>query len=284
MDAVILIDKPKGLSSQETVTVVKKKLRARKAGHTGTLDPIATGLLPVCVGEATKISRFLLDLPKQYITKIRLGERTDTFDAEGEVTARGEIGHINKENFEDVLKGFRGKIRQTPPMYSALKREGRPLYELARKGIEVEREEREVEVYELELLALEPPFAELLITCAKGTYVRSLVDDIGTRAGTYAHIAELRRTRIGEMKVEDASLPDVLPYRPESVLTIDQVLSFMEEVRVDGVAYVKAKNGASFRAVEPVTGYVRIKGPDEKLFAIGHAYKGLVKIERGLHL
>lgn len=294
MDRVILIDKPRGLTSQETVTLVKRRLGEKKAGHTGTLDPIATGLLLVCTGEATKASRFFMELPKRYSARIKLGERTDTFDAEGRVTASADASGVTAEALRAALPGFRGLIKQVPPMYSAIKLAGRPLYEMARKGIQVERQEREVEVQELELLSFEPPFAELSIACSRGTYVRSLIDDIGVRAGTYAHIAGLRRTRIGPFEVKDASPPADLPgvaspagtecpegtERPRCVLTLDEALDFMKEFTLDGLSYKKAKNGAPFRLMEPVSGYIRLKGPDGRLFAVGRALKGMVRVER----
>ncbi len=283
MDAVILIDKPQGLTSQETVTLIKRRLKVKKAGHTGTLDPIATGLLPVCVGEATKIARFLSDLPKQYLTKMKLGERTETFDSEGIVIARNPVT-ITEDGFRRVLEGFKGKIKQIPPMYSAIKLRGKPLYELARKGIEVERKEREVEIYELELFEFSPPFAKILISCSKGTYVRTLVDDIGRKAGCYAHIVELSRTRVGGFRLEDAAKPEELPEKQSSILDIDRALGFLEEITLDVFTYNKAKNGAAFSTLKPVSGFVRLKDPHGKLFAIGNAFKGVVKIERGLHL
>jgi tRNA pseudouridine55 synthase len=283
MDRVILIDKPVGLSSQEAVTLVKRRLGERKAGHTGTLDPIATGLLLVCTGEATKASRFLMDLPKRYMARIKLGERTDTFDAEGRITATADASGLTAGALRAAFEGFRGVIKQVPPMYSAIKLAGKPLYKMARRGIEVERSEREVEVAELELLSFEPPFAELSIACSRGTYVRSLVDDIGTRAGTYAHIAGLRRTQIGPFDVKAASLPSDLPGDgPEkgSGLTLDEALSFMQDFVLDAPSYKKAKNGAPFRLMEPVSGFIRLKGPEGSLFAVGQAYKGLVRVER----
>ncbi|MDA8169250.1 MAG: tRNA pseudouridine(55) synthase TruB [Nitrospiraceae bacterium] len=285
MDSVILIDKPKGLTSQETVTALKRRLKVKKAGHTGTLDPIATGLLIVCTGEATKVSRFLTDLPKQYLATIKLGERTDTFDAEGKVTATGK-GNIPEAALREAAASFRGRIKQLPPMYSALKVSGRPLYELARKGIEVEREEREVEVHQLDLLWYEPPLAGLLITCAKGTYVRTLADDIGQHAGTYAHITELRRTAIGPFSVENSCTPEGLAEKkPGAMLGIDEALGlFLEEAVLNEAQFRRAANGASFRIAGPLTGYLRIKGSGGVLMGIGKAFCGVVKMERLLHL
>ncbi|MDA8085881.1 MAG: tRNA pseudouridine(55) synthase TruB [Nitrospiraceae bacterium] len=285
MDKVILIDKPEGLSSHETVSLVKRRLKVRKAGHTGTLDPIATGLLIICTGEATKVVRFLTDLPKKYQATIKLGERTETFDSEGTVTGRGPVPADAKPLLE-ALCAFRGRIRQVPPMYSALKVSGTPLYRLARQGVEVAREEREVEVSELELLEYRPPFASLLIACSKGTYIRALADDIGIRAGSCAHMTGLRRTAIGPFDVRDSAGPeDLVGAKPAAVLDIDQALEFfLEELRIEGENLKKALNGAPFRVNLPTTGNVRIKDPQGRLLGIGTAMKGVVRVERLLHL
>jgi tRNA pseudouridine55 synthase len=287
LHAIILLDKPKGATSQDAVTLVKRRLGLTKAGHTGTLDPIATGLLIVCAEEATKIARFLSDLPKEYVATLKLGERTDTFDAEGKVIEQKEV-KIEEGHLREILKKFTGKIKQVPPMYSALKYEGKPLYELARKGIVVEREEREVEVHSLELLELAPPYARLRIECEKGTYIRTLADDIGREAGCLAHLAELRRTKIGPFKVENAvsidELSHVCDLTPGAVLPLDEALSFMQEVVLDPINSKKAKNGAPVKILEPVSGFLRMKDEDGKLFAIGNAFRGIIRVERGLRL
>ena len=288
MDKVILIDKPAGLSSHETVGLVKRRLGVKKAGHTGTLDPIATGLLIVCTGEAAKITRFLTELPKKYLAVIKLGERTGTFDAEGAVTATGPVPGDSAAILE-ALAHFRGTIRQMPPMYSALKVSGKPLYRLARQGVTVEREQREVHVSELELLGYEPPFARLHIACSKGTYIRALADDIGIRAGTYAHITGLRRTMIGPFSVEGSLNPEDPDMKAgpgeAGLLDIDQALAFfMEEVRPGADNLQRALNGAPFRADRPVSGLLRIKDPQGRLLGIGTATNGAVRIERLLHL
>ncbi|MDA8325551.1 MAG: tRNA pseudouridine(55) synthase TruB [Nitrospiraceae bacterium] len=285
MDTVILIDKPEGFSSHETVGLVKKRLGVKKAGHTGTLDPVATGLLIVCTGEATKIGRFLTDLPKRYEAILKVGERTETFDSEGEVTERGPVPADAKPLLE-ALSPFRGRIRQVPPMYSALKVSGTPLYRLARQGVQVAREEREVEISELELLGYTPPFAKLLIACSKGTYIRALADDIGLAAGSFAHITGLRRLAIGPFDVRDSASPeDFDEAKPAAFFTIDQALGFfLEELSIGGEDLRRASNGAPFRTNLPIAGSVRIKDPEGKLLGIGTALKGLVRVERLLRL
>ncbi len=285
MNKVILLDKPEGLTSQQAVSLVKRRMGIKKAGHTGTLDPMATGLLIVCTGEVTKVCRFLTDMPKKYETTIKFGERTDTLDACGAVTETGHAG-VDMAALEDILAQFRGRISQTPPMYSALKMAGRPLYELARQGIEVAREAREVEIEELKLLAYEPPFARLLISCSKGTYVRTLADDIGVKAGTFAHVTQLRRTSIGPFDIKDAATPDELEIlkKPSAFLDIDQALDFLQEVTIEGEELKRIQNGSPFRTRLPLSGSIMIKEPGGKLLAIGEAVRGLVKIERLLHL
>jgi tRNA pseudouridine55 synthase len=196
VDGIILLDKPKGFSSNAALQKVRWLLNAEKAGHTGSLDPLATGVLPLCFGEATKFSQYLLDADKGYETLMQLGVTTTTADAEGEVLERCPVT-VGRADIEAVLPQFRGEIRQIPPMYSALKRDGQPLYKLARAGEVVEREPRSVTIARLELLSCEAEQARLAVDCSKGTYIRTLVEDIGHQLGCGAHVAELRRTKAG---------------------------------------------------------------------------------------
>ena len=196
VDGIILLDKPKGFSSNAALQKVRWLLNAEKAGHTGSLDPLATGVLPLCFGEATKFSQYLLDADKGYETLMQLGVTTTTADAEGEVLERRPVT-VGRADIEAVLPGFRGQISQIPPMYSALKRDGQPLYKLARAGEVVEREPRSVTIARLELLDCEAEQARLAVDCSKGTYIRTLVEDIGQLLGCGAHVAELRRTKAG---------------------------------------------------------------------------------------
>lgn len=198
VDGVLLLDKPVGLSSNDALIKAKRALNAKKAGHTGTLDPFATGLLPLCFGEATKFSQDLLEADKTYETIVHLGQRTDTGDTEGEVVETRAVD-VTVAQIEDALARFRGPILQTPPMYSALKRGGKPLYEYARAGITLEREARPVTIHRLELLAYEAPFLSLSVTCSKGTYIRVLGEDIGAALGCGAHLNALRRTQVGAL-------------------------------------------------------------------------------------
>ena len=197
VNGVVLLDKPKGLSSNHALQRVRRLFDAQKAGHTGTLDPMATGLLPICLGEATKFSAHLLEADKMYRTRVELGVITDTGDAEGTVLERREVPNLAVEDIESVLTRFRGEIDQVPPMYSALKHQGKKLYELAREGKQVERAARRVSVYDARLLSFEGTAFELEVSCSKGTYIRTLAEDIGHALGCGAHISQLRRLKTG---------------------------------------------------------------------------------------
>jgi tRNA pseudouridine55 synthase len=216
VSGIILLDKPKGFSSNAALQKVRWLLNAEKAGHTGSLDPLATGVLPLCFGEATKFSQYLLDADKGYETLMQLGVTTTTADAEGDVLEEREVT-IGRAEIEAALPAFRGPIRQVPPMYSALKRDGQPLYKLARAGQVVEREPRSVTINRLELLALEGNQARLDVACTKGTYIRTLVEDLGHVLGCGAHVAELRRTQAG-------------PFSLAQTVTLEE----LEQVHADG--------------------------------------------------
>ncbi len=191
VDGILLLNKPLGISSNDALQKVKYLYKAAKAGHTGSLDPLATGLLPLCFGEGTKISAFLLNADKRYTVRIRLGETTATADAEGDVVERRPTDGITEEKLCEAVEGFLGEIQQLPPMYSAVKHEGERLYKLARRGIEVERKLRTITIYELNLTSFELPEFELDVHCSKGTYIRTLAEDIGEALGCGAHVIGL---------------------------------------------------------------------------------------------
>ncbi|CAD5106978.1 tRNA pseudouridine(55) synthase TruB [Zestomonas carbonaria] len=214
VSGIILLDKPRGLTSNAALQKVRWLLNAEKAGHTGSLDPLATGVLPLCFGEATKFSQYLLDADKGYETVAQLGVITSTGDAEGEVLERREVT-VGRAELEALLPRFRGEIKQIPPMYSALKRDGQPLYKLARAGEVVEREARSVTIARLELLAFEQSQVRLAVACSKGTYIRTLVEDIGQLLGCGAHVAELRRTLAG-------------PFSLDQTVTLDELIQVHE--------------------------------------------------------
>jgi tRNA pseudouridine55 synthase len=235
ISGILILDKPEGESSNRSLQKVKRLFEAAKAGHTGSLDPLATGVLPLCFGEATKISQFLLDSNKTYRTKIKLGEKTATGDSEGEVLVVKDSSHITLKDIEKALVNFRGEIQQVPSMYSALKHQGVPLYKLARAGKTVERKTRIVSIYELNLISFENPFLELDIHCSKGTYVRTLADDLGEALGVGAHVVALRRTKAGPFKLEQAQSYETLEQlkRDDDFAAIDEFLIPADQAIMD---------------------------------------------------
>jgi len=198
---VFLLDKPQGMSSNDIMQKVKRIFQANKAGHTGALDPLATGMLPICLGEATKFSQFLLDADKRYLVTAKLGERTDTSDAEGQIVETREV-KVKTPEILTALEQFRGEILQVPTMFSALKHNGKPLYEYARQGITVEREARPITIFELKFIEYNAPYLTLEVHCSKGTYIRTLVDDLGEVLSCGAHVTMLRRTAVADYPTE----------------------------------------------------------------------------------
>ncbi|WP_314184370.1 tRNA pseudouridine(55) synthase TruB [Aggregatibacter kilianii] len=198
---VFLLDKPQGMSSNDIMQKVKRIFQANKAGHTGALDPLATGMLPICLGEGTKFSQFLLDADKRYLVTAKLGERTDTSDAEGQIVETRDV-KVKTPEILTALEQFRGDILQVPTMFSALKHNGKPLYEYARQGITVEREARPITIFELNFIEYNAPYLTLEVHCSKGTYIRTLVDDLGEVLGCGAHVTMLRRTAVADYPTE----------------------------------------------------------------------------------
>lgn len=208
MQGILIVNKPKGYTSQDVVSKVKKILNIKKAGHTGTLDPMTTGVLPILLNEYTKISKYLIEHDKTYIAEIKLGEKTDTGDSEGKVieTSKIDTENLNIENVKKILNSFLGKQEQKPPMYSAIKINGKKLYEYAREGKEVEVNSREIEIYSIKLLEIDKEnlIIKFEVSCSKGTYIRVLCEDISTRIGTVGHMCSLTRTVVDKFKIEDA--------------------------------------------------------------------------------
>ena len=258
ISGVLLLDKSAGLSSNDALIRAKRIVNAKKAGHTGTLDPFATGLLPVCFGEATKFSQDLLDADKTYETVVYLGVKTETGDTEGTVIETTTSPLPTLEEIERILPRFKGTIRQVPPMYSALKRDGKPLYEYARAGIELERDAREVTIHELVLLDYATPRLRLRVTCSKGTYIRVLGEDIGEALGCGAHLESLRRTRVGTLEIGQAICLDDLESRFADVQTpaelplepVDFLLSSFPAVMLDTVLAKRFANGQRLSVVK----------------------------------
>jgi tRNA pseudouridine55 synthase len=256
LDGILNINKPKGRTSFSVVAMVKRRSGERRAGHAGTLDPAATGVLPVCLGRGTRIIEFLVSDTKTYLARIELGTATDTYDGDGKITRRGDASVISRQNLEEALAAFRGTIRQIPPMYSALKHHGRPLYELARAGIEVKRPSRPAKIHRLELTDWQPPVVTVEVECGKGTYIRSLAHDLGQTVGCGAHLKSLVRTRCGLLHLEDAvSIPQLeeafrYGYWPQFVLPIDTVLRRYGAIVVKTATEAIIKNGGSI-TLEP---------------------------------
>ena len=204
MDGILVVDKPEGITSLDVARELKCRFRVKKAGHVGTLDPFATGVLPVVINEGTKLVPFLGEGPKEYEVTLKLGEETTTDDWTGKVVMSCAWEGVQPEEIEEAVQAFSGKIRQTPPMFSAVKIDGRPLYRLARKGIEVERKEREIEIYRVQMDGIDLPFVRFKVSCSKGTYIRALGRDIGRKIGCGAHLVRLKRTRSGPFTLGDA--------------------------------------------------------------------------------
>lgn len=278
---VLLLDKPTGISSNDALQKVKRIFNANKAGHTGALDPLATGMLPICLGEATKFSQFLLDADKRYRVIARLGQRTNTSDADGEIISEREID-LSQKQLEAALDTFRGVIEQIPSMYSALKYQGKPLYEYARQGIEVPRELRTITVHELKFIRLEGHELELEIHCSKGTYIRTITDDLGELLGCGAHVMYLRRLNVSDYPTERMvtleQLQQIVTNAQSNeqllLLTLDPLLLPMDsavadfpEVNLLPVMGIYVKQGQPVQAAgAPSRGLVRITVGDEREF------------------
>jgi len=278
IDGVILLDKPVGLSSNQALQRVKRLFKARKAGHTGSLDPLATGLLPLCFGEATKASAYLLDADKHYHTVARLGERTDTADAEGEVIETRPVGDYSDAEIEAVLARFRGPIEQIPPMYSAVKQGGRRLYELARQGREVDRPPRAVTIHELTLLGRGDHTLSLDVRCTKGTYIRTLVEDLGEVLGCGAHVAELRRVgvapydnpRMVTLAELEAAAEAGFEALDALLMPIESALAHWPRIQLDADGSHYMRQGQALQVVgAPTAGLLVLVGPGGEFLGIG---------------
>ena len=289
---VLLLDKPEGISSAQALAKAKWLLNAEKAGHTGTLDPFATGLLPLCFGEATKFASDLLDADKTYEATIRLGITTTTGDPEGEVIETRGV-NVQRAQIEAVLDSFRGAIDQVPPMYSALKRDGKPLYAYAREGKTLEREARAVTIHELELVAFTSPDIQIRVRCSKGTYIRVLGEDIGRALETGAHLIALRRIGVGNLLIADAMAIDALaalsePERKTSLLPADSLLSELMPVVLPPELAGRFMQGQRLSLVKegvdyPPGGTERVKVLSTKHILLGVASistEGLLQPER----
>jgi tRNA pseudouridine55 synthase len=276
VDGILLLDKPVGLSSNQALQRVRRLYRAAKAGHTGSLDPLASGVLPVCFGQATKVSGLLLDADKTYRARLALGARTTTGDAEGEIVERRPVPPLSRDLVEPALAALEGAQDQVPPMYSALKKDGRPLYELAREGAEVDRAPRRITIHRLTLLELAPDALEFEVHCSKGTYVRTLGEDVARALGTCGHLAALRRTsvaafdgRSNESLAELEALAGNEAALDARLLPIDAALQAWPRVTVDAAGEADVRHGRATGCSAARPGPVRIHGADGALLALG---------------
>jgi tRNA pseudouridine55 synthase len=272
VDGVLLLDKPLGLTSNDALQKARRLFSAAKGGHTGTLDPAATGLLPLCFGEATKFSADLLDADKTYEAIVKLGVTTDSGDADGEVVATAPVT-VDEADVRRVLPQFSGAIEQIPPMHSALKRNGRPLYELARQGIEVEREPRAVTIHALELLSFAGDSLSLRVRCSKGTYIRVLAADLGKVLGCGAHLIGLRRTAVGDLDLHGAVTLAELEAMDEAargacLQPVDALLKSLPIVNVEGEAAERFSHGNPVDLPAGLAGKIRVYA-DGRLLGIG---------------
>lgn len=268
------VNKPSGPTSHDIVAQVRRGTRVRKVGHAGTLDPMASGVLILCLGPATRLSQYAMQSPKQYRARIKLGVTTDTYDAEGQVTAEKPLGDLTCAQVEAALGSFVGEIDQVPPMYSAIKKDGVKLYDLARSGQEVEREPRRVTITALEVVSCDLPEVEVLVHCSPGTYIRSLAYDLGAQLGVGGHLTGLVRVASGGFHVDDAVGWDDLLAAIEAgewsqhLLPPDQVLVDLPAVHVTAEQVERIQHGNAIPAGGPVEGEARAYGPDGRLLAL----------------
>jgi tRNA pseudouridine55 synthase len=273
---ILLLDKPHGLSSNAALQRVRRLLGGEKAGHAGSLDPLATGMLPICLGEATKIVGDIVAGAKRYRFTVALGARTATGDAEGEVTAEAPVAALTREHLEAVLRGFSGPRAQVPPMYSALKQGGTPLYRMARAGQTVPRAPRAIELYELTLTAFAPGALELETRCSKGTYVRVLAEEIAAALGTVGHVRELRRLAVEPFEAEPMQTLEALTELARaaggvSLLPADYPLQHLPAVSVGAAEAARIFKGQAVSAAAPGAGRVRLYGPGDRFLGLGLA-------------
>jgi len=276
LNGIILLDKPQGMTSNKALQRVKSIFFAQKAGHTGSLDPLATGMLPICFGEATKVSNYLLDADKRYHFTCQLGAISNTGDAEGEIIQHHDVPAMDEQSIEHVLQSFRGVIEQIPPMFSALKHKGERLYDLARQGIEVERKPRSVTIHELKLISWQADTLELEAKCSKGTYIRTLAEDIGNKMGCGAYVTELRRLTVGPFQDPEKmismerleTLHEQDPGLLESLLLpIDAALMSWPDVQLNGDLSYYLLQGQPVQVPRaPTAGWVRLYNSEKAVF------------------
>ena len=280
INGIILLDKDTGLSSNAALQKVKRLFFAKKAGHTGALDPLASGILPICLGQATKVAGFLLDDDKRYFVRGKLGQITDTGDAEGKVIASQAFEHLNEDAIQLSVSSFVGDIEQIPPMYSALKKDGQPLYKLARQGIEIDRPPRPVTIHQIDYLSYEQGILSLEVSCSKGTYIRTLIEDIGKQLGCGAHVVELRRTGFAHIDISqtikfsdlESLASDDYRALDEKIFPCENMLPNLESVYLDEQQNIDIRFGRSITCNGPCPlGTVKLFNNQKQFLGIGIA-------------
>ncbi|MDM8088267.1 tRNA pseudouridine(55) synthase TruB [Parasutterella secunda] len=285
VDGVLLLDKPYAITSNAALQTARRLLNAQKAGHTGTLDPLASGLLALTFGEATKFSADLLHADKTYIAGIKLGQKTTTGDLEGDFLQTRPV-RVNRADIEKALDAFRGDILQVPPMFSALKRDGKTLYDLAREGVSIERQARSVRIEKLEILEFADELLTVEVTCSKGTYIRVLAEDIGEALGCGAHLASLRRTKVGALSLEDAVTLQALETmsveeRLATLKPLDALMQTLPAVHLSENDRVRFCHGQRLALGLPSCSRVRVYGPDEQMVGTARVNeRGVLEPER----
>ena len=282
VDGILVLHKPQGVTSMDMVRMAKRVTRVKRVGHAGTLDPIATGLLPICFGQATRLMEYLVDGRKVYRATFTLGAATDTYDALGEVTDRGDASGVTREDVEALLPGFTGAITQQPPMYSAVKHEGKRLYDLAREGIEVDRPARDVVVHSIDILGWTTPTVELEVTCGRGFYMRTLAHDLGVALGCYAHLSALVRTSAGPFALVDAHAPEELEEAGEEWRELleppDAALARLEAIVLEPAAERHLRNGQAVSV--PAAGVYAKHLEERRAYSTSGVFLGIVRFSR----
>lgn len=287
LKGILNVNKEKGISSARVVSLVRRALNMKKVGHTGTLDLEASGVLPIVIGKATRVSDYMMTKDKVYETELILGAKTDTLDAAGEIIEKSDKV-VTKEEFLQAMKTFKGEIEQIPPMYSALKVNGKKLYDLAREGIEIERKKRKVNIYDIELLDFAFPKATIRVTCSKGTYIRTLVDDIGEKLGTLAYVNELARVRVGDFDIKDAiKSGDLLEIPKEDLINklypIDTALKDFDKITLDRKYLDNLVNGQIVEVDKNYGKIIRVYAGDD-FIGLGNNFsqdgKNFLKMEK----
>lgn len=287
LKGILNVNKEKGISSARVVSLVRRALNMKKVGHTGTLDLEASGVLPIVIGKATRVSDYMMTKDKVYETELILGAKTDTLDAAGEIIEKSDK-EVTREEFLQAMETFKGEIDQIPPMYSALKVNGKKLYDLAREGVEIERKKRKVNIYDIELLDFAFPKATIMVTCSKGTYIRTLVDDIGEKLGTLAYVNELARVRVGELDIKESiKSQDLLEISKEDLINklypIDTALKDFDKIILDRKYLDNLVNGQIVEVDKNYGKIIRVYAGDD-FIGLGNNFsqdgKNFLKMEK----